>query len=84
MIQEAVDAASDGDLIDIGPGRFDDYQTIWYQGVPGWDSYVNIDGKSLTLQGAGTDQTIIGPEEQDFHPWPGIDVMVIMALNCGP
>ena len=84
VIQEAVDAASDGDVIDIGPGRFDDYQTIWYQGAPGWDAYVNIDGKSLTLQGAGADQTIIGPEDQDFHPWPGIDVMVIMALNCGP
>ena len=37
VIQDAVDAASDGDVIDIGPGRWDDYQTIWYQGSPSLD-----------------------------------------------
>jgi hypothetical protein len=83
VIQNAVDAASDGDVIDIGPGRWDDYQLIWYDGAPAWDAYVFIDGKSLTLQGAGTDQTILGPEDEDFHPWPGRHVFIVMGINCG-
>lgn len=83
VIQEAVDAASDGDVIDIGPGRWDDYQLIWYDGAPAWDAYVFIDGKSLTLQGAGAGQTILGPEDEDFHPWPGRHVFVVMGINCG-
>ena len=63
VIQAAVDAASDGDIIMIGAGRFDDYET-----VPNWgDLRVWVrDGKSLTFQGAGPEETIIGPSE-----WPG-------------
>ncbi len=83
VIQDAVEASSDGDIIDIGPGRFDDYQTVIYNGVPAWDVYVYLNGRSLTLQGAGASQTIIGPEDEGFHPWPGRDVMIIMGINCG-
>jgi len=83
VIQEAVDASSDGDVIDIGPGRFDDYRTIEINGTPVWDVYVYLEGRSLTLQGAGADQTIIGPADENFHPWPGRDVMIIKARNCG-
>jgi len=79
VIQEAVDAASNGDVIDIGPGRFDDYELYWVDGSPAWNVYVFLKGKSLTLQGAGADQTIIGPEDEDFHPWPGRDVMIVNA-----
>ena len=67
VIQDAVDASSDGDLIDIGPGRFDDYQTVYHNGTPIWDVYVLIEGKNLTLDGAGSNQTIIGPADQGFH-----------------
>jgi len=81
VIQRAVEAASDGDVIDIGPGRFDDYETIWLDGVPVEDAYVYLDGISLTLQGAGADQTVIGPEDEDFHPWPGRDVFIVHARN---
>ncbi len=68
VIQAAVDAASDGDIIMIGPGRFDDYETD-----PQWGDFrVWVrDDKSLTFQGAGPEETIIGPSEYpgDFRGW---------------
>jgi len=61
MIQQAVDAASDGDVIAIGPGRYDDYQEVGNSWI-----IVNMDGsKGLTFVGSGTEQTIIGPEVYD-------------------
>nr|MEE4268363.1 right-handed parallel beta-helix repeat-containing protein [Candidatus Krumholzibacteria bacterium] len=62
VIQDAVDAASDGDVIMIGPGRFDDITTDPQHG----DFRVLLYGdKSLTLKGSGIDQTIIGPESYE-------------------
>ncbi len=59
IIQEAADAAADGDTILIGPGRFDDSQALESSG----DLRVLLDGsKSLCFIGAGVDETIIGPE----------------------
>lgn len=58
IIQQAVEAAADGDTIRIGAGRFDDVAT-------NQDLLTNVflDGqKSLVLAGAGSDATIIGPE----------------------
>jgi len=83
VIQDAVDAASDGDAIDIGPGRFDDFQEGIVVGTATWSVYVYILEKSLTLQGAGADQTIIGPEDQNFHPWPGTPISLVMGVECG-
>lgn len=61
VIQDAVDAAADGDVIVIGPGRFDDFTTH----TPG-KVYVWLDGtKSLTFRGSGSGVTIIGPENYD-------------------
>lgn len=58
-IQEAVDAAADGDTIAIGPGRFDGfwnpYSTMWH--------IARVEDKSLAFHGSGRDQTIIGPAE---------------------
>ena len=34
VIQDAVDAAEDGDVIEIGPGRYLDYQTIYFGTIP--------------------------------------------------
>lgn len=62
IIQDAVDAASDGDIVEIGVGRFDDYIT-----VGNWDNYVFIVEKSLTIMGAGPDLTIIGPEDPEAN-----------------
>lgn len=58
VIQHAVDAAEDGDVIEIGPGQYIDYAVI--SGVG--HVYVYLDGtKSLTFIGAGRDGTTIGP-----------------------
>ena len=58
IIQDAVDAAADGDVIQIGPGRFDDYVTH----LPWGDFRVWVHGdKGLTFVGAGPENTIIGP-----------------------
>ena len=58
VIQEAVDAADDGDVIAIGPGRYTEYTEFWWGNV-----YVNLDGsKSLTFVGSGNEVTIIGPD----------------------
>ncbi len=53
VIQDAVDAASSGDVIAIGAGRFDEYQEV--QGGAHWfDVHVLIpDGMSLTFEGRG-------------------------------
>lgn len=62
-IQDAVDAAANGDTLLIGPGRWD--ETFTYttpQG--GWTDQVIVatDGKDLSLIGSGQGETIIGPE----------------------
>lgn len=61
-IQEAVDAAADGDTILIGPGRWDDMY-LYTPPAGGWtDSViVAINYKDLTLIGSGIGATIIGP-----------------------
>ena len=61
-IQPALDAATPGDTIDIGPGEYTEFQAIrpplW-----SWDieiyAYITVD--NLTIVGAGVDQTLIGP-----------------------
>lgn len=58
VIQHAVDAAEDGDVIEIGPGHYTDYSIISGLG----HVYVYLDGtKSLTFVGAGREGTTIGP-----------------------
>jgi hypothetical protein len=81
-IQNAVDAASDGDVIEIGPGRYQEYSTVFDDnGYAYAHRYVNIGVKSLTLIGSGIGVTIIGPEDPNFHPWPGLDVFIIYAYQ---
>ncbi len=62
VIQDAVDAAADGDVIKIGAGRFDDYTTDG-----GWDLFVRIPEISLTIIGTGSGGTIIGPSDPAAH-----------------
>ena len=70
VIQDAVDAASDGDVIEIGTGRYEDYQTI-DDGTVTWDIHVFLpEGVSLTLRGAGAGQTVIGPPDPLEHDNP--------------
>jgi hypothetical protein len=68
VIQDAVDAASSGDTIRIGAGRWDDYR--WEQG---WVVYTWVIGKDLTFIGEGSTVTIIGHENPSFpHPTDGV------------
>lgn len=67
VIQDAVDAASSGDVIAIGPGRYDEYQTV-AAGSYWWDIHVDIPGNiDLTFIGSGAESTIIGPDDPDSH-----------------
>ena len=67
VLQDAVDAASSGDVIMIGPGRYDEYQTI-EAGNLLFDLHVLIpDGMSLTFVGSGAEQTRIGPADAGEH-----------------
>jgi hypothetical protein len=67
VIQDAVNAASSGDTIQIGPGQYTEYQTLV---LPPRRVYVELGGKGeLTLIGAGAELTKIGP----YTPDPNID-----------
>jgi len=65
VIQDAVDAASSGDVIEIGAGRFDDFQTR-PGGTNLYDIHVLIpENMELTFIGSGPDLTIVGPENAE-------------------
>jgi hypothetical protein len=68
VIQDAVDAAADGDTILIGPGHYQemhDYQPhgagYFIQTLVSWD-----DHRALTFIGSGPDEVIFGPDT--FEP----------------
>lgn len=66
VIQDAVDHAAAGDTIRIGPGRFEEkkpYTSYPPVSAEKWtfDTYVAVGVSDLTIIGAGSDQTIIGP-----------------------
>jgi hypothetical protein len=63
IIQDALDAASPGDTILIGPGRYDTFQTgnLMLDGTPR-ATIARVSTTDLTIVGAGADQTILGPE----------------------
>lgn len=68
VIQDAIDAASAGDVIAIGPGTYQDYTFAWFNGQ--WNVYscAFVTKDNLTLQGAGQGLTIIGLPNLDDHP----------------
>ncbi|MCP4293798.1 MAG: hypothetical protein GY780_18365 [bacterium] len=61
-IQDAVDAAASGDIILIGPGRYNEGEIVT---TPGWTAFVRVlvAQSELTLIGAGPEETILGPTE---------------------
>jgi hypothetical protein len=70
-IQPAVDGASPGDTILIGPGRYAEATPFW-PGLPGsaqkWPrpTCVAVRVDSLTIRGTDRQQVIIGPEQSTF------------------
>ena len=61
-IQPAVDAAASGDTILIGPGRYQDMQSVVIGGYNTQIVVHSLPEKSLTYIGAGADRVTIGPE----------------------
>lgn len=62
VIQQALDVAADGDTVLIGPGEYLEHAPVRY---PGWtfdiETYADVNADDLTIIGAGSDQTFIGP-----------------------
>ncbi len=62
VIQQALDAAAAGDTILIGPGEYLEHSAVR---LPGWswdiESYAHVTMDDVTIIGAGSDQTFIGP-----------------------
>ena len=72
-IQPAVNGASPGDTIRLGVGRWTEYAPLDSQGLKWIENvYVHVTVDSLTLLGAGADQSIIGPTTVIQPPaeWP--------------
>jgi hypothetical protein len=59
-IQEAIEAAATGDVIELAAGAYSDPVTFESGGAEIL-CYALIEGKDLTIVGAGTDVTFIGP-----------------------
>ncbi len=65
-IPSAIEASSAGDTIRIGPGRFT--ETLYFNFTPNYatDVYIPVSVDSLTIIGAGMDETIVGPTTPNF------------------
>lgn len=79
-IQAAVDAAADGDTLQVGPGRWDAMQSY---SPGGWttDVIVAIQDKDLVIVGSGQGETIIGPEVPPHFSIPG-PIAVWVSVDC--
>jgi hypothetical protein len=79
VIQDAVDAAADGDTIAIGPGRYDDFELNEFSA---WIIAMVFD-KSLSFIGSGIGSTVLGPasleEGPDDSPVHGVYGIVVAA-----
>ena len=66
IIQDAVDAAAEGDTIRIGPGEYTESRVWEYDpGIFG-ETFVGIPINNITLIGTSRDSVIIGPTAQDW------------------
>ena len=78
VIQDAVEAAADGDTISIGPGRYDEFVDVV---GPAWTepAVVWVRKDNLVFIGSGVEETRIGPAEY-FNP-PGVLPKIICAID---
>jgi Right handed beta helix region len=78
VIQDAVDAAADGDTIQIGPGRFNEGESYTIGSFTEFYRVV-VDKENLSIIGAGGGQTIIG----SIYPWT-LESGFNRGIVCGP
>ena len=78
VIQDAVDAASPGDVIMVGPGRYDEFQVH----NTDWNVYVHIETEDLTIIGSGPESTIIGPVDNSVNVYNTIGFFVDNITQC--
>nr|MEE4269166.1 right-handed parallel beta-helix repeat-containing protein [Candidatus Krumholzibacteria bacterium] len=64
VIQDAVDAAESGDVIEIGSGRYEEFQVMHF--IYTNDVFIYPGDKSLTFRGAGVGETIVGPSDPNM------------------
>jgi len=60
-IQDALDFASEGDTVLVGPGRYDTY-TQYYSGLDTLDVIAWVTTSNLTIRGTSRADAIIGPQ----------------------
>ena len=80
VIQDAVDAAADGDTIFIGPGHHAQMHQVNIPGT-GFNPLVTAswsDDRALTFVGSGPEQSLLGPDE-----WDGGLQSIYGILNLG-
>ena len=66
VIQDAVDVAAPGDVIMVGPGRYEEFQ-VYFDGNSDWHIYVLVETDDLTIIGSGPESTIIGPVDDSVN-----------------
>jgi hypothetical protein len=66
-IKPAITAASPGDTIELGPGRYDEAEQFSPAGAWSALTYVGVDKDNLTIRGTDRDAVIIGPTTQNFE-----------------
>jgi hypothetical protein len=70
IIQEALNAAAAGDTVLIGPGEFLERFQVPGDTI-GMEAYAYVPGSEITIIGAGSDQTLIGPQTY-MGAWNGL------------
>lgn len=66
VIQDAVDAAAEGDTILIGPGEYTE-SSVWEYDIGDFgETFVGVPINNITLIGTSRDSTIIGPAVKDW------------------
>ncbi len=84
VIQQALDVAADGDTVRIGPGEYTESTMVR---LPGWgsdiESFAHLRCDNLTLIGAGSDATVIGPTTFQGGAGTGSPVGLSYSMNGG-
>lgn len=80
-IQPAVDNASPGDTILVGPGRYTEHQSFAPSGQVFFDTYVAVTVDSLTIKGTNRDAVIIGPAVPNIVGFDPTGIMTSVYLS---